>query len=134
MARSRFGTGAADPARAVATGARAAALSFGAARLRGGVHLDGYSGGPVGGELYRNHAGMDPRAWKEAFTMSYEDFRRRVERAESLPEHRVQAALDAGQESSSDATMGLVALGGGVGLVLADHGTSLPAGGEPQIS
>jgi hypothetical protein len=29
-----------------------------------------------------------------------------------------RAALDAGQESSSDATMGLVALGGGVGLVL----------------
>ena len=41
------------------------------------------------------HAGMDPRAWKEAFTMSYEDFRRRVERAEALPEPRAQAALDA---------------------------------------
>jgi MtfA peptidase len=40
------------------------------------------------------HAGMSAAAWKAAFSEAYEDFCRAVERAQALPEHRVQQALD----------------------------------------
>ena len=41
------------------------------------------------------HAGMSAAAWKQAFTRAYEDFCKRVDAAERLPERRMQAALDA---------------------------------------
>ena len=41
------------------------------------------------------HAGMSAPAWKEAFSTAYEDFCRKVDAAERLPGHRMQAALDA---------------------------------------
>ena len=41
------------------------------------------------------HGGMSAAAWKEAFTMAFEDFSRRVDAAERLPEQRMQAVLDA---------------------------------------
>ena len=41
------------------------------------------------------HADMDARIWKAAFSEAFEDFTRRVERAERLPEARMQEALDA---------------------------------------
>ena len=40
------------------------------------------------------HAGMSAAAWKEAFSNAYDDFSRRVDAAERLPERRMQAALD----------------------------------------
>jgi Mlc titration factor MtfA (ptsG expression regulator) len=40
------------------------------------------------------HAGMSTQAWKHAFSEAYEDFSRRVDAAERLPERRAQAALD----------------------------------------
>ena len=41
------------------------------------------------------HEEMRSRDWKAAFVAAYEDFSARVDAAESLPEHRAQAALDA---------------------------------------
>jgi MtfA peptidase len=41
------------------------------------------------------HEDMRSRDWKAAFVAAYEDFSARVDAAESLPERRVQAALDA---------------------------------------
>jgi Mlc titration factor MtfA (ptsG expression regulator) len=41
------------------------------------------------------HAGMDARAWKRAFSAAYDDFSRRVERADRMPGARAQAAYDA---------------------------------------
>ena len=40
------------------------------------------------------HAEMSVAAWKRAFTSGYEDFCRRVETAERLPERRMEEALD----------------------------------------
>ena len=40
------------------------------------------------------HRDMDVREWKRAFSDAFEDFNRRVDRAEGLPEARVQEALD----------------------------------------
>ena len=40
------------------------------------------------------HEGMAPRAWVEAFTAAYDDFCKRVDAAERLPEHRMHGALD----------------------------------------
>ena len=40
------------------------------------------------------HAGMSAVAWKRAFAQGYEDFCKLVDAAESLPEHRIDAALD----------------------------------------
>ena len=40
------------------------------------------------------HRDMDARGWKAAFSSAFEDFTRRVERAERLPEARMQEALD----------------------------------------
>jgi Mlc titration factor MtfA (ptsG expression regulator) len=41
------------------------------------------------------HAGMSAAAWKEAFAAAYDDFCKKVERAERLPEPRIDEALDA---------------------------------------
>ena len=41
------------------------------------------------------HAGMSVAAWKRAFAAGYEDFCRRVDAAEALPEDRIDDALDA---------------------------------------
>ncbi|HUP96364.1 MAG TPA: M90 family metallopeptidase [Usitatibacter sp.] len=41
------------------------------------------------------HVGMSPGAWKQAFGDAYEDFCRRVDAAERLPEQRMQAVFDA---------------------------------------
>ena len=41
------------------------------------------------------HAGMSAADWKRAFATAYEDFCRRVDAAEALPERRIQHALDA---------------------------------------
>ncbi|MEO7742651.1 MAG: M90 family metallopeptidase [Usitatibacter sp.] len=40
------------------------------------------------------HPGMGASAWKRAFAQGYEDFCRRVDVAQALPEHRIDAALD----------------------------------------
>ena len=40
------------------------------------------------------HAGMSSAAWKRAFVEGYEDFCRRVDAAEALPEQRIDDALD----------------------------------------
>jgi Mlc titration factor MtfA (ptsG expression regulator) len=40
------------------------------------------------------HPGMSVAAWKRAFASGYDDFRRRVDAAEALPEHEIDAALD----------------------------------------
>lgn len=42
----------------------------------------------------RLHREMDVREWKRAFSEAFEDFTRRVDRAERLPDARVQEALD----------------------------------------
>jgi Mlc titration factor MtfA (ptsG expression regulator) len=55
--------------------------------------LDMRSGDPNG--FPPLHAGMSAAAWKAAFSEAYEDFCRRVDAAEALPQRRVQAALDA---------------------------------------
>jgi Mlc titration factor MtfA (ptsG expression regulator) len=41
------------------------------------------------------HSGMSALRWKEAFKSAYEDFCKRVDAAEALPQRRAQAALDA---------------------------------------
>jgi Mlc titration factor MtfA (ptsG expression regulator) len=41
------------------------------------------------------HPGMDAGLWKSAFSSAYRDFCARVDHADSLPEARAQAALDA---------------------------------------
>jgi hypothetical protein len=41
------------------------------------------------------HSGMSREAWKRAFSAAYEDFCKRVDAADRLPERRMQAALDA---------------------------------------
>jgi MtfA peptidase len=41
------------------------------------------------------HPDMRAGAWKQAFSAAYEDFAARVDRAEALPEARMQEALDA---------------------------------------
>jgi Mlc titration factor MtfA (ptsG expression regulator) len=41
------------------------------------------------------HSGMKAAAWRAAFSAAYEDFCKRVDAAERLPERRMQSALDA---------------------------------------
>ena len=41
------------------------------------------------------HDGMDARAWKRAFAEAYDDFCRKVERADRMPGRRAEAAYDA---------------------------------------
>ncbi len=41
------------------------------------------------------HEAMSAKAWKRAFSTAYDDFCRRVDAAERLPERRIDAALDA---------------------------------------
>jgi Mlc titration factor MtfA (ptsG expression regulator) len=41
------------------------------------------------------HKEMSASQWKKAFSSAYEDFCTRVDKAEALPERRMQAALDA---------------------------------------
>jgi Mlc titration factor MtfA (ptsG expression regulator) len=41
------------------------------------------------------HEDMKARDWKEAFSASFDDFCKRVDAAEALPEARMEAALDA---------------------------------------
>src|ERR1700675_3779090 len=41
------------------------------------------------------HSGMSAAQWKHAFAAAYADFCARVDKAQSLPERRAQAALDA---------------------------------------
>ena len=55
--------------------------------------LDMRSGDPNG--FPPLNSTMDASAWKRAFSRAFEDFTRRVDAAEALPQRRVQAALDA---------------------------------------
>ncbi|MGZ5100547.1 MAG: M90 family metallopeptidase [Usitatibacter sp.] len=41
------------------------------------------------------HAGMSAKAWKQAFAAAFEDFNRKVDAAEKLPQRQMQKALDA---------------------------------------
>ena len=41
------------------------------------------------------HSGMKIAAWNAAFSAAYDDFCKRVDAADRLPERRMQAALDA---------------------------------------
>jgi len=55
--------------------------------------LDMRSGDPNGYPPL--HKEMSPSQWKKAFSSAYADFCMRVDKAEALPERRMQAALDA---------------------------------------
>jgi Mlc titration factor MtfA (ptsG expression regulator) len=55
--------------------------------------LDMRSGDPNGYPPL--HKAMSASQWKKAFAGAYEDFCARVDKAEALPQRRMQAALDA---------------------------------------